>query len=38
MKKMLENIREVIDELRKDIDIFLAIRRYERISRREKGE
>lgn len=37
MKKMIENLKIVIDEIKKDIDVYLAIRRYARMSRQEKN-
>ena len=38
MKKILSTLREVFEEIRKDIDVYLAIQRYARISRRAKTD
>ena len=38
MKKMMETLKTVIDEIKKDIGIYLTIQRYARMSRRAKEE
>lgn len=36
MKNILETIKIVIDEIKKDIDVYLAIQRYQRNLRKTK--
>lgn len=38
MKKMMETVKAVIEEIRKDIGIYLTIQRYARLSRGAKEE
>gem|GEM_PF-4959700 len=38
MKKMMETVKAVIGEIRKDIGIYLAIQRYARLSRTTREE
>lgn len=37
MKKIVNTIREIIDELRKDLDVYISIQRYVRASRKNKS-
>ena len=38
MKRIIYSIMEVIGELRRDIDVYLAIRRYARNTRRDRAK
>lgn len=37
MKKIIQTIKIVIEEIKKDIDVYLAIHRYERNSRKARS-
>ncbi len=37
MKKIMESLKIVINELRREIDIYLTIQRYSRLSRKHKS-
>ena len=36
MKKVIETLKEIIDEIKKDIDVYFAIQKYSRVARKHK--
>lgn len=37
MKKILSTLREIMDEIKKDIDVYIALQRYMRVTRKNKA-
>jgi len=37
MKKMMESLKEILDELKHEVDVYLRIQRFARISRKYKS-
>lgn len=37
MKKIMDSLKTIMEELRREIDIYLAIQRYSRLSRKYKS-